>query len=95
MKRTGDGYPGNEEAYPGTLTQEVLRALIDRTKYVDRQIPHSCNKEAIRSFRHVLAIFEDRAAYRHGKTFVFDGTDPIESYVPDTNGHLTQFWADL
>ena len=30
-------YPGNRDAYPGTQIQEVLRALIDRVVYVQRQ----------------------------------------------------------
>lgn len=39
VKREGDKYPGNVGSYSGTTTQEVLRVLIDRTKYVDKQIP--------------------------------------------------------
>jgi hypothetical protein len=30
-----DKYPGNKDAYPGTTTQEVLRALINRSLYVN------------------------------------------------------------
>ena len=36
VKRIGTNYPGNiAPAYPGTTTQEVLRAEIDRLRYVN------------------------------------------------------------
>jgi hypothetical protein len=44
VKRVGDKFPGNQlPAYAGTTTQEVLRALIDRTKYVDAQEHIACS----------------------------------------------------
>lgn len=39
VKREGAKFPGNLGHYPGTTTQEVLRACIDRAGYVNRQIP--------------------------------------------------------
>lgn len=44
VKRTGDKYPGNQTAYPGTTSQDVIRCLIDRNIYTDRQLPCWHNK---------------------------------------------------
>lgn len=63
VKRIGDKFPGNVgPGYPGTTTQEVIRALIDRTKYVDAQRPDPANWRAIRDLRSALVEFEMRAA---------------------------------
>jgi hypothetical protein len=69
VKREGDGYPGNVGHHPGTNMQEVLRALIDRVKYLDRQIPHPRNETVISNLRHSLWCLEQRAAERHGRTW--------------------------
>ena len=73
VKRVGEGYPGNEEPpHPGVQTQEVLRALIDRTKYVreqSRQLGDEDsvldNEDLIEKLREALWILEERAARRH------------------------------
>jgi hypothetical protein len=39
VKRSGAMYPFNIGEYEGTNVQEVLRALIDRTEYLNRQKP--------------------------------------------------------
>ncbi len=54
--------PGNE--HDGTTTQEVLRALIDRTQYCDACLPWSGNKEIVAHLRMALAIHEARALIR-------------------------------
>lgn len=36
VKRQGVKYPGNVGAHPGTTMQEVLRALLERLKYVNQ-----------------------------------------------------------
>jgi hypothetical protein len=92
MKRRGEGYPGNTSSYPGTNCQEVLRALIDRVKYLDGQIPCKENKQIVFHLRSALFLFEDRAAYRHGKRLDLNYlkiTDNIED-VPhcQTCGHI-------
>ena len=93
VKREGVNYPGNIGHYAGTQTQEVLRALIDRMKYVQNQIPCDVNLRVIDKLRHCLALLEIRAAERHGKNFIcFE--DEIEDFAPAPNGHLTQFWLD-
>jgi hypothetical protein len=63
-------YPGNLNSQPGTTTQEVLRALIDRAKYVDQQAPHWANKIVISNCRMSIFMLEARAAERHGTTLV-------------------------
>jgi hypothetical protein len=69
MKRVGGHYPGNKgEPHPGTNCQEVLRVLINRIKYLDRQIPCDENKIIIQDLRNALLLFEQRAARMHGRT---------------------------
>lgn len=67
MKREGIQYPGNEGSYPGTNCQEVLRVLIDRTIYLDNQIPAQENQVILAGLRSALLGFELRAARRHGR----------------------------
>lgn len=68
MKREGESYPFNVGHHPGTNCQEVLRALIARVKYLNRQIPSPYNWMVLCSLRMALLRFEQRAAVRHGRT---------------------------
>lgn len=79
MKREGEGYPFNVGRHAGTNCQEVIRALIDRLKYLDRQIPCQENQGAITHLRGALFCFEYRAANRHGRVLHF----PSEGYQPE------------
>jgi hypothetical protein len=73
VKRVGDHYPGNKQPqYSGTTTQEVIRALIDRTKYVDNQIPSNHNVVVIDGLRSALYSLELRAAAERGDRPYFD-----------------------
>ena len=65
VKREGPGYPGNVGHHPGTNLQEVIRAMIDRVKYVDGQVPCRENKIVIAALRESLQYLEIRAARRH------------------------------
>ncbi len=65
MKREGEGYPGNEGHYDGTNCQEVIRCLIDRIKYLDKQIHDDRNITVISYLRRSLFLLESRAAARH------------------------------
>lgn len=76
VKREGVGYPGNVGSYEGTNMQEVLRAVIDRLKYLDCQIPDPRNGATIDDLRSAIRRLEERAADRHGRPFEFD--EPIE-----------------
>lgn len=65
VKREGDGYPGNLGSHPGTTSQEVLRALIERAEYVNRQVPCAETQAASELMRAALVLLELRAARRH------------------------------
>jgi hypothetical protein len=67
VKRQGARYPGNVSHYPGTNCQEVIRALIDRIKFLDGQVPDSRNQPIIRHLRETLWLFESRAAQAYGR----------------------------
>jgi hypothetical protein len=82
-------YPGNKGHYPGTNIQEVLRAIIDRVKYLDNQVPCAENKIIINLFRMGLYWLEARAARHHGRELQAITADYIE-FVPTckTCGHV-------
>ena len=50
----------NGNGYDGTTNQEVLRALIDRVKFLNKQNPHRFNDEIIYHLRQALALHEMR-----------------------------------
>jgi len=80
VKRQGPRYPGNRSHFPGTNCQEVLRALIDRVKFLHGQVPDEHNHDIIRHLREALWLFESRAAERYGRTFPpLDDIDSIEN----------------
>jgi len=89
VKREGEGYPGNFGHYPGTIIQEVLRACIDRVKYVNNQIPDTRNQPVIDSLRTALYYLELRAAERHGKKLPESlNFHELELLPVGKNGHL-------
>lgn len=67
VKREGSSYPGNIGHHEGTNIQEVLRALIDRVRYLNHQIPDSRNDDIVVWLRSSLLALERRAADRHGR----------------------------
>ncbi len=90
VKREGAKYPGNIGHHPGTITQEVLRALIDRTKYVDNQLPCFENKQILDNLRSSLLLLEIRAARIRGKKLILvNPMDNIEEQPTcDVCGHI-------
>ena len=90
VKREGPGYPGNVGHHSGTIIQEVLRACIDRIKYVDNQIPSEHNQKVLYDLRHAIMELEIRAALRHGGGMSFVELDTIEDQPVGKNGHLLQ-----
>lgn len=63
VKRIGDKFPGNTgPSSSGTITQEVIRTLIDRTEYVNGQRPHDRNQRVMHHLREALRELELRAA---------------------------------
>ncbi len=77
VKREGEKYPGNVGSHPGTTTQEVLRALIDRGRYVNQQIPCDETTEAIELMVAALVLLEQRAARMHGRVLVASTLDLV------------------
>ena len=63
IKRSGGTVQYSGE-HAGLQTQEVLRALIDRTKYLDSIIPCRETKEAIKHLQMALYWYEVRAQRR-------------------------------
>lgn len=97
VKRVGEGYPGNcGEPYPGTTTQEVLRALIARTKYVQGQASTlgdidsvTDNQEIIRLLQQAILVLELRADRRAGRQEKTLSPEGIEKYgVCLSCGHI-------
>jgi hypothetical protein len=66
MKREGEGYPGNVGHYGGTNLQSVLRACLDRVRYLHKQIPHENNLAVVLHLEHAILELENRAMERHG-----------------------------
>jgi len=63
IKRSG-GVVHYEQEWPGMQTQEVLRALIDRTRYLNDILPCKETIEAIKHLRMALYWYEVRALRR-------------------------------
>ena len=79
MKREGENYPFNVGHYSGTNSQELLRILISRCKYLMKQKGHKNNFAILDKFREILWLFEDRAAEVHGfNSFPFKSNSNIE-----------------
>jgi len=79
VKRVGSKYPGNTSAYPGTNMQEVIRALLDRCRYLNNQIFCDETMEVIRLLRAALIQLELRAAIRHGRNTGFIANVDLEN----------------
>lgn len=69
VKRIGGDYPGNTNHYAGTTLQEVLRACIDRVKYLNQQLPDHRNEMVLINLRRAIYALEIRAAERHHRIF--------------------------
>lgn len=80
VKRVGEKYPGNTgPTRSGPTSQEVIRALIARTSYVDAQDPHALNTIALVSLRKALIAFEVRAALVRGDRAAADRIRQLEA----------------
>lgn len=73
VKNEGEKYPGNVGYHGGVLTQEILRVLIDRTKYLNDQGSCMETEHALASLRQALAWYEVRAARCRGE--YIEGSD--------------------
>jgi hypothetical protein len=75
--------PGTE--HPGTQTQEVLRALIDRTMHCDNCIRWHSNDKIIFHLRMALALHESRAIERKAEKGYYAAEQVSTS---DRDGHF-------
>ena len=50
--------------HQGTNNQELLRVLIDRVEFLDKEIPWEGNKEILHHLRMALVLHESRALMR-------------------------------
>lgn len=73
-----------ENKHPGTQTQEVIRALIDRTKHCDNCLRWDGNDLIIHHLRMALVLHEARALER--KTI--KGIIRPEHILTDSDGHF-------
>jgi len=64
----------NGEGYDGTISQELIRVLIDRTIFLNEQRFHRFNDEIIFHLRKALALYEMRHLDR-----MIDKNLPIEN----------------
>lgn len=81
VKRDGDNFPFNSGNHDGTNVQEVLRAIIDRTEYLNRQKPCAETEAASGCLRAALALYELRAARRHGRHLDLQSTQGLMNAV--------------
>lgn len=89
VKREGQSYPGNIGHHPGTNCQELLRVLINRYQYLNKQIYSPHNISCIDYARRELWHLEYRASERHGRVLDVDTLVEIEDepYCPKC-GHI-------
>lgn len=62
-------FPGNYNSYPGTTSQEVIRCLLDRARYVQNQKWCLENIVVIQCLRIALWSLEFRASRKHKKIY--------------------------
>jgi len=76
---------------PGVTNQEVLRALIDRVKVLNTEVPWQGNEQIIYHLRMALALHENRAVLRH----IEKQQLPVEHYPTGPDGHwVIEAWED-
>jgi len=73
----------NKSGYAGTTNQEVLRALIDRVKFLNTQVPHPANAEIIIHLRKALILHEQRHLDR-----LVERGDAVEQIPIQLSGHF-------
>lgn len=80
VKNRGEKYPGNTgEPHGGTLCQELLRVLIDRTAYLNGQGSCAETEHALAALRQALGWYEVRAARCRGDHIDLPHADSLEA----------------
>jgi hypothetical protein len=89
IKKEGEKFPGNVGSYSGTLTQEVLRALIDRLLYVNNQKHSRYTSLAIAALRMAFYELEQRVRDERDQPVLDVDIDFIEHYAAcNVCGHI-------
>lgn len=89
VKRENDGCPFNAGSNPGTNCQEVLRVLIDRIDYLQRQRPCAESEAISGLLKTALFLFEVRAARNRESIFYArDLLDCVRLNPCDVCGHV-------
>ena len=76
----------NGSGYEGTTNQEVLRCLIDRVKFLDKQLPHPVNSKIIKHLRSAIVLHEQRHLDR-----LLDKDVEVEELKTFTDSHIVSF----
>lgn len=80
IKRIGSKYPFNHgEELPGTNCQEVIRVLVDRSRFLYTQQPCIETQMIIGALENALAWFETRAARCHNRHLDLPNVDRLIS----------------
>lgn len=77
IKREGKNFPFNDGKHPGINCQEVLRVLIDRTEYLNKQKPCAEIEAIIGNLKSALLLFELRAARYHKRFLKLQSLDNL------------------
>lgn len=78
-----DGKINNTKTKKGTSNQEVLRVLIDRVSFLEKQKHHYLNKRIIKHLRKALVLHEMRHLSRK-----VDKNVDIENISLEKDGHF-------
>jgi len=84
--------PHNNRVHAGTTTQEVIRALISRTKYCDNCLRWDGNDQIIYHLRMALVLHEARALIRKQDKGAFN---PEEILIDEKDGHFFLTWEGV
>lgn len=76
--------PHKNRYWTGVQTQEVIRALIDRTYYCHTCLPHQVNPRIVQHLRMALALHEARAIERKAEKGIIH---PEHVSVSRRDGH--------
>ena len=89
IKRSGGAIKYDKE-WPGLQTQEVLRSLIDRTKYLYKVMPCEETAQAIKHLRMTLYWYEVRAFRRKA-----EGVNRKENLHDDSDTKWLEYASDF
>lgn len=82
-------YPGNKGNHGGTISQEVLRALIDRSEYVNNQQPCAETEAVTGLLKTALFLLESRNAKKKDLDFNPATLDFVrQAAICDKCGHV-------